>query len=383
MNNKVGKLLIFGAVVSLAATAGLYHSFVTHPRKTLCSYLDLYGYTTNEQKSAFANILSLAGIDVNSLLYNPFNSDHEAVEKIIDLVEQTQSILTRRTGGQERYETTPTSWMSENTGAIFDNLITLGFTRQVDIPKTKTDALCIFGDVKITMQDRLNYAEELINNYGLQTKIIIFLVGDRDVIFEGNFDGSYAELAELAKNNDKNIEELTETDIARQLFAQHSLSNRKDLQVIFLDAPKIENKSRPTTESTLNYLIAWMENTSSVYKDLTFISSQPFHSYQEAITRAVFKGNGIKDIEISVVSPGADQIISAMGGVNPTVVKYMVAEVGASVWSKTASTVLEHFAIDEIDDESKKRISFLYEGSEALKAHLDKLMQRPSPLLSI
>lgn len=284
--------------------------------------LDYYEFTQQEQKEAIKNLLKQASIiPANNSFTDVFPEnriDPQIIEDILRFVKITQEKFVIRNGNQERWEISVSEWMKHNQKNLYNDLKILGFSDPIKPKINDVDAICILGATRKRMADRLEYTESLIKN-GLKTNAIILLTGERYVT--ENIDGTAEELSNIAHRfNIQNWKKLTETHLLEDLYGMSELQKRK-LEKYTIDTPA-GDLPRPTTQSTLIELIAWLKNHKNI-KNIIFISNQPYVKYQKAIITSVFKDYKI-DIEFDVIGSGVQ---------NKENIQPIIEGLGSYIWA--------------------------------------------------
>ena len=286
-NEKLNKkycCALFVLIVPIAIFAKI-HFFDN--RYSLYHALDYYEFSQQEQKDSLKNLLKQASIiPPNKSFADIFPSNRtkaQITKDILHFVKTTQEKFVIRNGKQERWEVSAPEWMKRNQQNIYNDLKILGFSEPVKPKMNDVDAICILGATRKVMVDRIEYAKSLINS-GLKTNTIILLAGERYVTEK--IDGSEQELSNIAKKFDiQDWRKLTETHLIEDLYDTSELQKRK-LAKYVIDTPAGE-LPRPTTQSTLIELAAWLKDHKNIRK-IVFISNQPHVKYQNAIITSVF-----------------------------------------------------------------------------------------------
>lgn len=311
------KLYLFLAIVSIFT-----ETTASQNEYSLYQVLDAYGFPDIQQKEALKDLFKQAEIiPSNSSWEEVFptrKSEDELVPDILKMIEETQEKLwirknSQETKTQERWETKPLEWMELNKEKTLLNLEKLGLVKEIRPTIKNTDAICILGSTRTSMEGRIQYAETLIKE-GLITKNIILLAGERYVT-EG-IDGTQNELMEIAsKLQVSDWEELTETQLITNSYESSELAQRK-LPHHVIDTPSGE-LPRPTTQTTIMELISWLKEHQDI-QDIIFISEQPYVKYQSAIINSIFESQNVH-IRIEIVGSyshlpiGTKEIIEGLG----------------------------------------------------------------------
>jgi hypothetical protein len=338
--------------------------FSNHSYSQNCSFyetLDYYGYQTIEQKDALERLMHLAEIipaekTLKSHYPNSENSD-KLLEYILDFVHQTQKHFTIRSGTQERWDVLSTEWMKNNDSEIQEMFRKLGICNKISLRFEDTDVICILGATNNTMKTRVNYAQKLFVDHNLKPKYLVLLAGERSV--STKTDGSLKELSEVAKKyNISDLNKLTETHLLQYLYENSQLYNK--LPVHIIDTPK-GNLPRPTTATTIEEMIKWLDSHREVSK-ITFVSSQPYVGYQEAVIAQILQSKNI-NVKFEVVCEICKEDSSTVS---------LLEALGSYVWAKTP-LVIQKLNLDTsntfiIDDFKKTYIKnpFIYSNIESL-----------------
>lgn len=188
---------------------------------------------------------------------------------------------------KERKDIAPESMdiYSPKTKEEIKHILTqLGFINQIH-PLNKPDMIIILGATVQSMEKRIQYAVEMINQLKWHDCKVILLTGDRPLfedteINSGFFDKEYWKEKTMPK---------TESDAAAMIWQKNSNSPYTLLATPMLPS-NIANGSmrRPTTNDTINTLLATL--TPGKYNVL-FISHNPYIQYQaETIKALLIKG---------------------------------------------------------------------------------------------
>lgn len=258
--------------------------------KNLIESFDLYGFTSPEQKEALAQLFNFASISGQE------KPEHIIID-ILNMVKATQEKFTIRKGTQERWEICARSWMVQNQAKILSCLTELGFVKSIAPKKKKVDAICILGGTAEFMLGGVVYTEQLLKT-GLQAPTIILLSGER--YLTKNIDGTQQELEKVAEQLQlSSWQQLTEMHLLQHLFDIHAnLAKKLTVYAINTPAGKLP---RPTTQTTLLELFAWLEKHPEI-QSLLFISHQPCTWYQKAIIDSMFSTHGTKPITAHIVT---------------------------------------------------------------------------------
>lgn len=327
---------------------------------SLSTILDLYGYTTIEQKKALTYVLQQANILIPPQTlddhYPAKASKENVVNNLVDFIEQTQQHFTIRKASQERWDVQPEVWMeTTDQEKLLQKLKQLNVVDTITPTLNHYDAICILGSTLKSMQTRARYVANLINKDHMQTETIIMLVGERYVTL--NVDGDAATLKKIAQHNNLEIKKLTETQLGIEAYQTSAIPKNIPLHVI--DTPK-GNLSRPTTETTLQELIKFLKNKPTV-KSILFISNQPNVYYQQAIIAEVLKHYDAH-VLFEVIGPMATQ---------PTI-QSLVGALGSYLWAKTPD-IFDILNITITDQELQSRLKKLYEKNPIISKHINKL----------
>lgn len=368
--------------------------------KSLQESLDLYGFTSPEQKEALAQLFNYASIHQEfSLSGENKTAEHseqirpeKVITDILSMVKSTQDKFTIRKGTQERWEICPRSWMVQNQAKILSCLTTLGFVKSIQPQKKKVDAICILGGTAEFMLGGVLYTEQLLKQAlkneklcpsgelqkpvfesgqspqaDLQAQAIILLSGER--YLTKNIDGTEQELEKLAQQLKlSDWRQLTEMHLLEHLFNTHAnLAKKLTLHTINTPAGVLP---RPTTQTTLLELFAWLEKHPEI-KNMLFISHQPCTLYQKAVIDSMFFAHQIP-CEYDVVGDARES----------ATVQLTVAELGGYLWAATPNILtrmvagLESSALESLEQnqELKKLCCDLY-------AHNQLLYQALPPIL--
>jgi hypothetical protein len=316
------KKLAYG-LAALAVTAALLNSL--SPKRagkttSLWKILDFYGFDRLEQKQALQLLMQKAKIIKPTESFNALfpvrNNDSLLFSDLIIFLSLLQKHFIIRKGTQERWAMQNVPWMEENPQEILAALMKLDIMEEIAPTFVKPDALCVLGARKNYMAVRLAYADKLLNNGILQQENshLILLTGQRKAII--GVDGTKDELVYISKKqNVKSIADLTETDLIKELYSHCSMAAKSVIPTL-IDTPA-NGSSRPTTETTVEKLCAWLRRHSNV-KQIVFISNQPHIKYQAAIIKKVFKQEKIRvafEISGPKIPPAVNiqEMISALG----------------------------------------------------------------------
>lgn len=310
---------------------GAIFTYVTffHQRHSMDDVLDAYGFQTLAQKEALKDLFLQSSVIPSHQSWEnifPKRSTKEQLAKdLLMLLQKVQTQFVLRSGNKERWEVSPLTWMSKNIDKNFSQLETLGFINAIKPTLSTVDAVCILGSTKNSMQQRLDYAETLLQQ-GIAAKAVILLSGERFVTQE--VDGSLQELQAMGKQLGINDwKQLTETNILAYLYEMAPLHKRA-LPTYVIDTPK-GDLPRPTTQSTLWELVQWLKSHPEI-KSILFISNQPYVCYQKAIIQSVLQEKGIT-LSIDVVGPAA----------SPSSHIQKIAEgLGSYLWAKAPLVLL-------------------------------------------
>lgn len=323
LKNNLFRRKYFFIFLALLISITIFAKYKCSNRKySLEHVLDYYEFTQQEQKDAIKNLLKQASIiPANNSFTDVFPEnriDPQIIEDILRFVKITQEKFVIRNGNQERWEISVSEWMKHNQKNLYNDLKILGFSDPIKPKINDVDAICILGATRKRMADRLEYTESLIKN-GLKTNAIILLTGERYVT--ENIDGTAEELSNIARRfNIQNWKKLTETHLLEDLYGMSELQKRK-LEKYTIDTPA-GDLPRPTTQSTLIELIAWLKNHKNI-KNIIFISNQPYVKYQKAIITSVFKDYKI-DIEFDVIGSGVQ---------NKENIQPIIEGLGSYIWA--------------------------------------------------
>lgn len=323
LKNNLFRRKYFFIFLALLISIAIFAKYKCSNRKySLEHVLDYYEFTQQEQKDAIKNLLKQASIiPANNSFTDVFPEnriDPQIIEDILRFVKITQEKFVIRNGNQERWEISVSEWMKHNQKNLYNDLKILGFSDPIKPKINDVDAICILGATRKRMADRLKYTESLIKN-GLKTNAIILLTGERYVT--ENIDGTAEELSNIAHRfNIQDWKKLTETHLLEDLYGISELQKRK-LEKYTIDTPA-GDLPRPTTQSTLIELIAWLKNHKNI-KNIIFISNQPYVKYQKAIITSVFKDYKI-DIEFDVIGSGVQ---------NKENIQPIIEGLGSYIWA--------------------------------------------------
>lgn len=280
--------------------------------------LRYHGFANESQLNSLLNLLKYSGIvDKDKKLQEVFPTKQDLnslVDNLVKLTKQTQQKFVNRGKSIERWEVEQQAWMAENQEQILKELDNLGFVREIKPTLKKVDAICIFGATKVAMTERMKYVITLVED-GLQADNLIILSGER--YLSDKVDGTADELAQLASKLGKSVNQLTEVNLATQLYESSGLS-QFNFNKYIIDTPGSALK-RPNTYTTLLELTKWLHKTNSpTIKTILFISNQPYVPYQKAVINNVMNSKNLK-IKFEVAGPKArdgiknQQIIDALG----------------------------------------------------------------------
>lgn len=313
-----------------------------------------YGFSTPEQKKAFENLLEKASIEKEALSqgmsFSCEKKQKQMLSAIIALVKDTQAKFTVRKGNQERWDVQPLDWMEQDKATLATDLATLGFVRPVIPHMTYADAVCILGATLGRMTQRMTFVEELMEQ-GLHTHHIVLLAGERYVTV--GVDGPEERLRQLARQKDLlDVNQLTEAHLAQFAYDASPLSKRS-LTVHLINTPK-RDLPRPTTQTTILELIAWLKDHPEI-KSMLFVSNQPHVHYQEAIIRSLLHQEKVQ-LAFEVIGPGVE---------DSTNTKAMIEALGSYLWASTPY-ILTQLKITSSNNQDKAALRDLYAATPAI-----------------
>lgn len=263
---------------------------------SLYTSLDKFGFLKLEQKNALENLLRSGSIlKDNQTFFDKFpirNNFNELAADIFEFVNTTQKRFFLRSSGQERWEVTPLGWMQENQEITVNMLEILGMKNAIKPKIKEIDFLCILGATGPTMQKRIGFAENLLEQ-GYVFKKIVLVSGERYINLK--VDGPETELQIISQeNNLQNLKELTEAHLIDYFFKNSHLTH---IPYYLVNTPK-GNLPRPTTQTTVIDLANWLK-TQDEFENLVFVSGQPSVKYQEAVINQVLRVSNLnKSIEV-------------------------------------------------------------------------------------
>jgi hypothetical protein len=292
--------------------------------------LSRYGFSDPKQVKALESLFQQASlIPLDCPLTKAFPARSTSQEVALDLIfilQETQKKFVVRSGTQERWEAQTLKWMKQNPDNILSDLKVLGFVEEIS-PRTKTvDAVCILGGATFRMADRIAYANAILQS-GVKSKTLILLAGERPVT--KGVDGSEETLVKVAHTwKLSDWTHLTETHMIQEEYAKSDLF-KQNLDVHVIDTPK-GDLPRPTTQTSLLHLIAWLKHHPEV-KTLLFVSNQPYVAYQKAIIDTLFRQNDIK-ISSEVVGSAVK---------NTDDLQPLLEGLGSYLWAATPTVLLD------------------------------------------
>ena len=310
--------LLIAAVIALVLGLFVYTYYNNDSSYGIRQELGYQGFANESQLNSLLNLLKYSGIvhkDKKLQEVFPTKQDlNSLVDNLVKLTEQTQQKFVNRAKDIERWEVQHQAWMSENQEQILKELDNLGFVREIKPTVKKVDAICIFGATKPTMIERMKYVLSLVED-GFKVDNLIILLGER--YLSDKVDGTADELAQLASKLGKNVNQLTEVNLAVDLYESSGLG-QLNFNKYIIDTPGSALK-RPNTYTTLLELAKWLRKPNSpTIKTILFISSQPYVPYQKAVINNVINSKNLK-IKFEVAGPKAkdgiknQQIIDALG----------------------------------------------------------------------
>ena len=282
-----------------------------------------YGWEKPEEQKALVTLCEMAGV-------MPHLSASETILKnAVTLVAVTQEKFVQRKNGQERWDIQEATWITKNHETVLTCLKTLGLVDAIVPQNKKPDAVVVFGATYPTMQGRMAYVESLMEKE-LQTESLVLLGGERYVVCkteklsDGTLkeiypDGSPEELDKIARAQkvEGGWAKVTETHLIQAAFEGSALGGRfgpEKVHNLYTPATQTPEgtKVRPTTQTTLATLVAWLKKNPAV-KSLLFISNQPYTFYQKATTEAFFKNKGVT-VSFEVVGDSVEGFESTQHG---------------------------------------------------------------------
>jgi hypothetical protein len=342
------KPLVFGLLALALATGASINAYAQYAAQlppNLYAALTKYGFSA-DQKSALRTLMKNSGIqNADELLDQRTNNLNELNKAIISLVQVTQHNFMRRSGKQEIWDVETPAWMKYKPQDTLKLFSVLSMVDPVIPNVSHTDAICILGATRLTMDKRIKYTEELYASNTLISPRVILLAGERYVTpdtAEAILDGSPEYLQALALSLGKPADKIIETDLILDLFAGSSL--RDKVTMMLIDTPQ-RNGQRPTTESTVTDLCDKLKQTPDI-KHVVFVSSQPYVAYQRAIIQHVFAKNNLQ-ITFDVIGSRFD----------PSVVKTdadrvneLLQALGSKIWAETPA-VMQSIGFDASDQQ--------------------------------
>lgn len=325
----------------------------TSRSQSLNTALEYYGFNEPAQKEALKYLFERAAITLPpTTAGDTFTSsitNQELITALIAMVKETQAKFVIRQGAQERWETKPLAWMHEETEKMVAALTTLGFITMVQPSKNQADLICLLGAAKGRMRDRMAFANNLLEQ-GVTADAIIMLTGERYVT--AGVDGTEEELTALAKAlHLESWKKLTETDIAKDLYAHSDLQNH-GIAWYVIDTPK-GDLPRPTTLTTTLALMEWLHEHPEVHH-IIFVSNQPYVLYQEAIIRPIIGDTVTFEMVGSAVEKATN-------------VPPIIEGLGSFLWAKTPQ-VLNDLQIPITEVADRQDLEQLYAKSPSLYA---------------
>lgn len=332
---------------------------------SLWEKLDLYGISTAEQKQSFERLLSRAGIATSDLLHKKY-SHADLPRAFLHFVKTTQEKFVDRSSVKERWQIDRPAWLEQDQEGILNDVHGIGFLTEEKQPSLKTsEVLCVFGATKPIMQARIKFAESLIQSKIIQPKFLVLLTGERYVTTEKDIDGPLSELTVLAKQLGKGIDQLTEADLMRDIFAQSSLFNKIESTVI--DTPR-GNLPRPTTETTVTDFIKWLTKHPSI-KSVIFVSNQPYVRYQFTVVREILRQHS-HAFEFEVVG-AAYKINNAKKAES---LFRLIEALGSQMWAQTP-WVLDNLHLKISNPDMRQEFIDLYKKQPLIFRHVEKLFE--------
>lgn len=360
-NNRRHSYLLLFIIIFIA----IFATYQVSIRKySLESALDYYEFNSHEQKDAIKDLLKQASIiHVNQSFTDVFPSyrtETQIAEDMLRFIKITQEKFVIRNGNQERWEISAPNWMKNHQENIYNSLKILGFSEAIK-PTSDADAVCILGATRKRMTDRIEYAESLIKN-GFKTDTVILLTGERYVTEK--IDGTENELSNIAKKFSlQDWRKLTETHLLEDIYDSSELQKRK-LTKYIIDTPT-GNLPRPTTQSTIIELIAWLKNHENI-KSIIFVSNQPYIKYQKAIITSVFSDYKI-NIQFDVVGSGVK---------NKKNIQPIIEGLGSYIWAMSP-IAMSKMELKINDKEIKRSFDKLYLQQPLLYKIAPKISKEP------
>jgi hypothetical protein len=316
---------------------------------------DFYGFFGAEKTSAFESLCQKAGLLQAGKGFGTAPSHEQFIKDLVTFVGQTQEKFVVRTGRQERWDVGPLQWMSQAPEAIKANLKTLGFLDAVFPQDSQPDAVCVLGATRPTMENRVAYLVRLMEEGRLKTPHLVLLTGERYVT--PGVDGTVQELQALARKCGKTKwQQLTETDLLKEIYQRSPLAKQTHLQVHVIHTPQSVTPDgtalRPTTQSTTVDLSKWQKKHPAIEK-IVFVSNQPHVAYQEAVIRTVLRGKK-SPLRVEVIG---EAFGAKTQGKN---IGFLVGALGSYLWAVTPLLLANQTVAFPLSAEEKQGFRTLY-----------------------
>lgn len=331
---KQSKMLLRGAALSCSLYAGylgyLSYQHQTRPIYSLPNILPMYAFEAGPKQDALQLLLQKFSIiqpEENLVKAFPPRVDNSIVlHDLVYLLDETQNKFVKREGKKERWEVEANPILTEHKDEMLQALKTLGFVEAIHPKKKDTDAICILGATMPSMQNRLKFANTVLNEE-CKSKMIILLSGERYVTKD--VDASIEKLKEIAAHYHlQDWQRLTETQLLDYEYHKSALHSH-NLPKHVIHTNRIGDV-RPTTETTVLQLLEWIKLEHPEIKHVTFVSNQPYVLYQQAVIGAVLRSQN-SSVMFEVIG-------SATSGEK---LQPIIGSVGSYIWAQTPLVINE------------------------------------------
>lgn len=335
---------------------------------TVHDLVNYLGFVTPEQKHALELVFRRFGASEEEIAYT-FNRELHTQEDIFDallnLAQMSQEYLARRKG--ERWETAPKDGIEEGDLQLLAAAECLNLFSEVKPSFDHPDAICILGARKAFMDQRMQYAAQLLQN-GNSTKYLILAGGERKATAKPEIDGSPTYIADLAEEFGVAAEEVTEMHLMRKAYLEQMETYTKlgEPEVVEFNA-KGRSGYRPTTENNIIELCNWVNDHPEVHT-LYIVSNQFYVEYQAAIIKTVLAQQGI-NINVAVIGPKYDF------SKNPTIkIHNILGELGTQIWAKILNLTLE-LGLHTKDENKLDHFAKLYAGMPICREFVEQQLR--------
>ena len=316
---------------------------------------DFYGFSGAEKRSAFESLCQKAGLLPAGKGFGTATSHEQFITDLVTFVSQTQEKFVVRTGRQERWDVGPLQWMSQAPEAIKANLKILGFLDAVLPQESQPDAVCVLGSTRPTMENRMAYLVKLMEEGHLRSSHLVLLAGERYVT--PGVDGTVQELGALARKcGKKKWQQLTETDLLKEIYQRSPLAKQPHLQVHVIHTLQSVTPDgtalRPTTQSTTVDFSEWQKKNPAIER-VVFVSSQPHVAYQEAVIRTVLRAEK-SPLKVEVIGQAFG---AKTQGQN---IGFLVGALGSYLWAVTPLLLANQSVASPLSREEKQGFRTLY-----------------------